>query len=277
MTTRRQFLATTGAAAAACWAEPCLAAAGATTGKRGCCFTYKDPAGWREKLDRLRPDWVYTWGSETPDNLPAGVEFTPMIWGKAPPERLAEKTDELRKRAEAGEFAHLLGFNEPDRDTQSDIPVERALELWPHLMEAGVPLVSPACVHPDREWMTEFMDEADRRDLRVDAVAMHTYAGPSVEHLVKRLRDVHARYGRPIWITEFAVGDWKAEDVSQNRHRPERIARFLREALPALDELRFVERYAWFSAAPSSPALGTSALLDERGELTPLGEVYATH
>lgn len=41
-----------------------------------------------------------------------------------------------------------------------------------------------------------------------------------------------------------------------------------------LERLDFVERYAWFPAKPTSGPLGTSALLDENGALTRLGECY---
>ena len=48
----------------------------------------------------------------------------------------------------------------------------------------------------------------------------------------------------------------------------------MEKALPALEKLDFVERYAWFPAKPDNRALGTSALFDAAGELTPLGEFY---
>lgn len=37
-----------------------------------------------------------------------------------------------------------------------------------------------------------------------------------------------------------------------------------------------VERYAWFHAKPDHPKLGPSALFDEQGKLTELGEFYAS-
>jgi hypothetical protein len=46
------------------------------------------------------------------------------------------------------------------------------------------------------------------------------------------------------------------------------------QVLPELDDLDFLERYAWFPSLPDSPPLGTSALFDAEGALTPLGELY---
>jgi len=141
-------------------------------------------------------------------------------------------------------------------------------------MEVGVPLLSPACAHPDREWMKQFMDEIDKRGYRVDFVGVHSYGGPSAEGLMTRLEKVYQMFGRPVWITEFAVGDWNAKSASENKHRPEKVAKFMREVLPALESAAFVDRYSWFSASQDSKPLGTSALFDDQGELTPLGELY---
>jgi hypothetical protein len=88
------------------------------------------------------------------------------------------------------------------------------------------------------------------------------------------LEQVHQLYGKPIWITEFAVGDWTAESVTENRFSPDQVLRFMEQVLPRLDRLDFVERYAWYSAKPDDKALGTSALFDAEGKLTRLGECY---
>lgn len=275
MLTRRKFAGLVAGAVAASLTRRSAASALKPSGKRGACFTTKQGSGWLNRIDALNPSWMYSWGAFRPDTLPSVVEFTPMIWGNSSVDKLTSKIDRLRESKERGEVRALLGFNEPDQESQSDMTVERVVELWPMLMDLGVPLVSPGCVHPDREWMQEFMEEVERRDLRVDAIAVHSYGGPDAEHLVRRLERVSRKYGRPIWLTEFAVGDWKAKRPEKNRFRPEKIATFMKEILPALDAAPFVERYAWFSASQESGPLGTSALFDGQGKLTDLGRLYA--
>jgi len=44
-----------------------------------------------------------------------------------------------------------------------------------------------------------------------------------------------------------------------------------------LEELSFVERYAWFASDATSPQLGPSALFNPDQTLTPLGRFYSTH
>lgn len=276
MITRREFgsllAGAAGAAAVApAWASP---EPPATGGKRGCCFVTRD-SRWRDRVEQLDPSWMYTWGSKRPEGLSERIDFTPMIWGAASDERFARFLERMKTEVAAGTVRHLMGFNEPDQSKQSNMTVERAVEMWPGLMELGVPLVSPGCVHPDREWMRDFMEEVEKRGLRVDAIAVHSYGGPSADHLLRRLESVSQEYGRPLWITEFAVGDWTAKSPEEHKHPPRRVARFMREVLPALNAADFVARYAWFSASPNSKALGTSALFDEQGALSPLGEIYA--
>jgi hypothetical protein len=62
--------------------------------------------------------------------------------------------------------------------------------------------------------------------------------------------------------------------LSQNKYCPPQVAKFMREVLPMLNQAKFVERYAWFSASQTSRSLGTSALSDSDGKLTELGKLY---
>lgn len=238
--------------------------------KKGLGRTTKNP-GWAKALGDLRCKWFYSWGSAVPQGVPQGVEFVPMIFrsdGNARP--IADAAASAKK---AG-LGTLLGFNEPDAKKQGNMTVAQALDAWPLLMETGMRLGSPGCVHPDKEWMIEFMAGVKKRKLRVDFVCVHSYGGPNAEALVKRLEKVHRLFGCPVWITEFAVGDWEANNPGENRHKPATVLRFMEQVIPMLNRLDFVERYAWFPAKPTSIPLGTSALIDAEGALTRLGECY---
>lgn len=270
---RRQFLQLSAAAGIAPVhaIQPVSKPAG-TTGskKKGFCITTRSN-DWQRALEQLRAKWFYTWNHRVPGDKPEGVDFVPMIWKYYGREEVV--MDAAKAAKDAG-IKELLGFNEPDQKKQANMTVEEALAAWPVLERTGLRLGSPGCVHPDREWMKLFMKEAEERDLRVDFVCVHSYGGANAASLVRRLQEVHELYRRPIWITEFAVGDWSAESVAEHRHKPDAVLRFMEDLLPQLDQLDFVERYAWFSAKPDDKALGTSALLDAEGKLTRLGECY---
>ncbi len=274
---RRHFLSTCASAAALSPLASIAATRPRSAGKKGCCFTTGKDNGWQDKLRQLNGNWMYSWGWKKPDGFPDNVEFCPMLWSGGSDDKRPEVLAELKAQYEAGRIHSLMGFNEPDQQKQSNMTVERVVELWPELESVGAPLVSPGCVHPDREWMHSFMEQVEKRGLRVDYIAVHSYGGPSAESLVKRLEKLHREFGRPLWITEFAVGDWEAKSVEQNRHSPKQVADFMKKVLPALDRLKFVDRYAWFAAGVNSAPLGTSALFNEDGSLTALGKIYAAH
>jgi hypothetical protein len=278
MITRRQFISLTAAATAlsvtgslgAQTAPAKTNAPSASKKKRGLGRSAKSP-GWAKNLSDLRCNWFYSWNSLAPQGVPPGIEFIPMIYRYGGNAKAVAEAAAAAKKAGTTE---LLGFNEPEKKEQGNMTLESALDAWPVLMETGMRLGSPGCVHPDKEWMIAFMDGVKQRNLRVDFVCVHSYGGPNPEALVKRLESVHKMFGRPLWITEFAVGDWAAKTAAENRHRPETVLRFMEKVLPMLDKLDFVERYAWFPSKPTSAPLGSSALFDDTGKLTPLGECY---
>lgn len=271
---RRQFLKLAALTGLAAQTGCVVLNGGAAIGsaKKGIGMSAKK-AGWEARLQSVRAKWSYSWIPRKPETFPRGVEFTPMVWSYKGKDAFAQ---DIANAKRAGS-RNLLGFNEPDQAKQGNLTVEAVLAAWPALQETGLRLGSPGCVHPDKQWMIDFMTRADALKYRVDFVCVHSYGGPNVAALVKRLTDVYERFGRPLWITEFGVGDWKAKTVQENQHSAATVQAFMKECLPALEELKFLERYAWFPAATTSAPLGTSALFNPDDSLTALGELYAAH
>lgn len=80
---------------------------------------------------------------------------------------------------------HLLGMNEPDLDSQSNITPSAAATIWKTNMEpffGKAKLVSPAITNGGApmgvEWMKEFMGNCT--GCHIDAVAMHWYDSATV-------------------------------------------------------------------------------------------------
>jgi hypothetical protein len=271
---RRTFLQLALAASAGTFLAGCVTSSSSASArpnaKRGLGIGTKPGSQWREKIERCGARWFYNWKTTPPENIPAGVEFFPMVWSKVREASFAQLRAELRNN----KFNTLLGYNEPDQKKQGNLTVEEALAQWPKLMELGVRLGSPAGVHPDRDWMKAFMKGVNERKLRVDFVTVHSYGGPNANALMQRLATVHEMFGRPLWITEFAVGDWNAKSRAENKFHPEQVVEFVRNVLPQLDACEFVERYAWFPAKLDSAPLGPCALFNKDGTLTPVGEAY---
>ncbi len=237
--------------------------------KRGLAGSGPDDLG-QKSLRSVGASWFYSWSSGIPDDIPPDIEYVPMVFKRMSVRALTELGETYRDR----KVKEVLGFNEPDGGLQGNTSVEDALEIWPKIMELAPRVGSPACVHPDNAWMTAFMKGVTAKKLRVDFVTVHSYGGLDVDGFMRMLETVHKLYRRPIWITEFAVGDWKAKTRKQNVYNPEQIVKFIEQVLPRLDRCDFVERYAWFSAGQQSSALGPCALFNEDGSLTAPGKAY---
>ena len=195
-----------------------------------------------------------------------------MIWGRGSLERNGIK--QVQSEVPWTGAEHLLGFNEPDHEGQADMSVGTAIKLWPQLEQAGLRLGSPAPVQPLGDWLKKFMDQAAAKDLRVDFVAMHSYAPPRADTFLRNVQKLHERYGKPVWITEFAVADWKATAKSPTRFTEKEILAFMSETVAGLREMPFVERFAWKTRAHDDPIMGASALFRSNGSLSPTGELY---
>jgi len=257
------------------WCQPVHAAEpGPVSHKKGVGLVIGPHNDWHERLKALNCGWFYSWWFETPPAIPAGIEFIPMLWGPGP--RTAAAYRQLAADQRAGRQQVLLGFNEPDVLEEANLSVDKALQVWPKLLGTGLRLGSPGVAHPEDRWLAEFMRGAAVRKYRVDFIAVHSYGSDNVPAFLAGLARVHEKFQRPLWITELGVADWDARDHKPGCYSPADVKKFMAAAIPALEKLDYVERYAWFPAAQSNRLLGASALFDEAGNLTDLGRLYAT-
>lgn len=240
--------------------------------------TKKGLAGAAPSASGMHTAWYYNWGlTPSEEGMPANdatMRFVPMVWGWNPADTphwlgtIASPRPQL-----------LFGFNEPDRQDQSNVPVEQALDAWPSLEQVDpVELVGPSCAQPHGAWMQEFMAGAQSRGLRVDSVGFHHYGSPSSEAFIDLLEFVHQLYDRPLWVNEFAVGDWEAWDGTRpNRYNREETLIFMQEVCAFMENTPWVRGYSWYpwGIGGENGPLATSTLFDANGELNELGQAYA--
>jgi RNA polymerase sigma factor (sigma-70 family) len=229
--------------------------------------------GARQAFKESGASWYYTWASNHAGiSSPGGVKFVPIIWG---PGSVSAAT-----LSQAEHYGHiLLGFNEPDMSSQSNMTVSQALNLWPRLMATGMRLGSPAVsagAATPGGWLDRFMTGAAARGYRVNFITVHWYGGdfatgPAVSQLKTYLRQIHARYGRPIWLTEFALTNFGTSPASFPTQRGQ--ATFVQAAIAMLDRLSYVQRYAWF-ALPVSATDGTVGLFRSGPVATRVGRAF---
>ena len=227
-----------------------------------------------KRIESLNVGWHYNWTPNWKGKTIKDTPFVPMIFANNQWAPAALK--QLKVAKSKADENPLLGFNEPDGKDQANMGVQAALEFWPELEKTNRRLGSPVTVHADNGWMTSFMEGAAEKGYRVDFICVHWYGQRDPDKFITHLEKIHELYGKPIWVTEFAIADWSAKSRKDNEHSPEEVLRFMKAVLPELEELDFVERYAWFNANADHPKLGPSALFDAQGKLTALGEYYAS-
>jgi putative glycosyl hydrolase len=249
---------------------PATVPAAAASAKKGVAawpFT-----GVRKALRESGASWYYTW-SPAPAGISAAraVRFVPMIWGPG-----SVNAGALRQARQHGHI--LLGFNEPDMPSQSNMTVAAALSLWPRLMATGMRLGSPAVASDAATpggWLDRFLRGAAARGYRVNFITVHWYGGdfataPAVSQLKHYLQAIHGRYHKPIWLTEFALTNFGTTATFPSRRLQ---AAFLTAATAMLDRLSYVQRYAWF-ALPASATDGTVGLFRNGPVATRVGRAF---
>lgn len=224
----------------------------------------------------LLTSWYYNWGvNPSTSGMPfanPSMRFFPMVWGWYP-----NSTPALLASLAAQHPSILLGFNEPDNLSQSNIPVDTAIAAWSQFQGIATELVSPGAANPLGTWMQTFMTAIDRQKLQCDSIAVHSYGSALASAFLDRLTQIYNLYQRPIWVTEFAVADWQATGTVSDSYTVTQVYDFMQTVCPAMDKLSWIKGYAWFPwPAKNSNALATSVLFDASGNLTELGQLYAS-
>ncbi|HEX9229635.1 MAG TPA: glycosyl hydrolase [Arthrobacter sp.] len=225
------------------------------------------------QIKSLKLDWYYTWQARY--YVTTTPPFVPMIKDA---KRLLEQ-DAIgwvtRQLAETN-TKHLLGFNEPDITAQANMSVDEAIRLWPRLMDTGLRLGSPVPAATNSLWLESFMAKAKAKGLRVDFMTMHRYAWPNAEDFLNKVTQLHEKYGKPVWVTEYAVADWNASSTIRNRYTRAQTEDFMRATVAGMRAMPFVERFAWKTRPAGDPVMGVSALFHTNGALTSTGRLYAS-
>jgi len=216
--------------------------------------------------------WYYNWGASPSGIAAPGVTFVPMIWGAA--SVTTATLDEVRRDGNV-----LLGFNEPDMSSQSNMSVQQALNLWPKLMATGMTLGSPAVsagAATPGGWLDQFMQGAKARGYRVNFITVHWYGGDfdtaaAVSELQQYLQAIYDRYHLPVWVTEFALTNFGGATPTFPTQTQQ--AAFVTAAASMLAGLPYVQRYAWF-ALPVSAGSGTTGLFSSGAVATQVGRAF---
>ncbi|GAA6039762.1 hypothetical protein JCM8097_004209 [Rhodosporidiobolus ruineniae] len=227
----------------------------ATSAKKG--VGYNDEALTRN----LDVSWVYNWSLTQNGELTAGVEFVPMLWSDNAGTWLTDAQAAIDNGS-----THLLGFNEPDLNTQSNMTPEQAATAWKQYMSpfwGKAALVSPAVTNGGAPmgtaWLQSFQAACPDCWFQVSAVALHWYdAAWNTGYFTNYLTEAHNLWpDKKIWLTEFAGSGTSEEQQA-----------FLQTVIPWMEQQDWIERYAGFGDFAGN-------YVNADGSLTALGQVYS--
>lgn len=253
----------------------------------------------------LQDAWYYAWdvGSNQAVQKCGGVnltgEFVPMIIGAWKAKKM--NVTELKEKWANANVHYLLGYNEPDYGNGHNHPhmVTPALAAvdWQEVQKLAkqfdppLTLVSPAVAsngetgthdawdeNGKSQWLDDFFGNCTNvtkwcQPELIKYIAMHDYHG-NLTRLKSQISGAAKRYGRKVWLTEFAITKWGAPP---NRDKQDA---FMKEALPFLESSPDVFRYNWFSArnVPNAQNGGSNLLPSDSDSTKPTstGAIYST-
>ncbi|EPS94331.1 hypothetical protein FOMPIDRAFT_1169865 [Fomitopsis schrenkii] len=225
--------------------------------KRG--LSYND-ASLTSQFSPSQISWAYNWGQTASGSLPEGVMFLPMLWSDSNSFTSTWATNAQAAIDNGAEF--LMGFNEPDLNTQANMTPEQAAQAWTTYMEpfAGkAKLVGPAITNGGaplgEAWLDQFLGNCTQ--CTIDVLAIHIYDSAANEaYYQSYISDFVGKYDKTTWVTEFgATGSDSA------------VQSFLGNMVSFLDGLDGIGAYAWFMDTVGN-------LVNSDGSLTSLAETY---
>jgi len=224
--------------------------------------------------DKYRVSHYYNWRM-TPSSGVGSGHFIPMKWG----DQRADGVDHWDKDAlyrpvwtTANEPLYYMGFNEPDHDAQSAIPVTRALNLWSRMEKTKLPLVSPGPSWWNNSWSTTFFSQAQACGLRYERTSIHIYltGGPNPDDFMNICWNSYNNYGRrPVWVSEWNLVNWGGAAS----WTADEMYTFMAEVLWRMEEAYYVDRhqffpfnYYWVNGQPGA--------IERDGAILPLGRLF---
>jgi hypothetical protein len=242
--------------------------------KRGIASTLAPSSAFAPAASSPGIAWWYNWANQPAPGGDPGIEFVPMIWGGG---SLGQSIPAISKS--------LLGFNEPNFNTQANLTTQQAADDWPSVEAKASPLgasiVSPgvnfcgsggkssqcteASVTDPYTYLEDFF--AACSGCKVDYIGVHWYNCdlPSLRAYLEGNGDGglqgFVQFGKPIWLTEFSC---------DSSHSVADQMAYMREAIPYLESNPNVMRYAWFNAK----GIPNAELANTDGSLTDLGQLY---
>ncbi|KAH7889220.1 glycosyl hydrolase catalytic core-domain-containing protein [Phlebopus sp. FC_14] len=249
--------------------SPTPAAVPSTEAKKWGLAWPNGDASYLANFARPKVRYLYTWSPYIPPTCaPLGLVGIPMLWGW-------NQVEEFKRLVVAGYATHVLGMNEPNEPSQSNMSPQDGASLWKQYIDPlkaqGYYLISPACTNDQAglDWMKGFFEACN--GCTIDAVAFHFY-GTDPKALISHATTLHDAYNKPIWITEFADQNFSGAGGQASM---DEIYAFQPVVTRFVDETPWVEAAFPFGVMYDLQGVNEgNALLKGDGQLTSLAYNY---
>lgn len=225
-----------------------------STGKRGLCYTNETLTyGYSLSGQHSKVSWGYNYyyqnnTSPASSGINPVLKFVPLLFNDNP-DLMTVWPQYAQKAIDAGADS-LLGFNEPDLcyPGSACMTVNQSVIAWRHAMEPfagkarlGAPAVTNGGPPSSLQWLGEFIGNCT--GCTIDFVPLHWYSNVyAFSYLQYYVQLAYNMTQKPIWVTEFGID---SSGGSEQQYQA-----FLQMALPWLDAVPYVERYAYFYDGP---------------------------
>jgi hypothetical protein len=232
------------------------------------------PNGDDPNLKKFKTDKVgvlYTWNPRLPSQAKKlGFKAVPMLWG-------ANQVADFERLVKPGYADTILGFNEPNLDSQSGLNPAEAAKLWKDHIQTkkkyGYRLISPATTSAPSgiDWLQDMLDEC-KGACTFDAIAVHWY-GTSADEFIAYVEKHHKKFNKPIWVTEFACQDFNRGAQCTK----DQIFNFASKVTRFMDNTDYVEVYCPFGVQHDMVNVNPlNQLMKPNGDPTDLAWSYMT-
>jgi hypothetical protein len=188
-----------------------------------------------------------------------------MLWG-------TNQIGQFESTVKAGYANIVLGFNEPDIPSQSNLDPGEAAGIW---MAHGQPLraqgyrtITPAVAFK-KPWMQTFLSSCT--GCQFDFMAAHVYE-TDAQSVIDYLTDLHNTFGMNIWVTEFACQSFTGKAQCNEGQ----VFEFMRTLIAWMDATPWIDKYFYYGLmnAQLININPLNALMNQDGTPTPLGKIY---
>ncbi|EJD55476.1 hypothetical protein AURDEDRAFT_179225 [Auricularia subglabra TFB-10046 SS5] len=216
---------------------------------------------------------IWNWDRVKPAEIAAsGIPFWPTLWGPGSAPGWLETVNHR------GYADTALGCNEVNQPGQALMTVQEGTYLWRNFMmplkKNGYRLLSHSVSSAPSglTWLLEWKKDCPDCWATVDALSLHYYS-PDADGFIAYMKNMHAKLGKPIMVTETACEDFSGEG---RRCSPAQAEAYLNKITKWMDETDWIHGYFYFGlwANPPGGVSSSNSLMNADGTPNRLGLKY---